>query len=149
MALLLQEVKSSHMLIRRILAQIVDFVLGILTIFLIFVGGIPLIGRVINNDFVAVLIAICLMCVMYFALQYPFMQNQQTIGKAFFQLQIVSTDKYRKNVSVAVIFQREILCKLASCFFICLPLLFGKEGGHEASTHTKLRIGKGENSWKK
>ena len=84
MALLLQEVKSSHMLIRRILAQIVDFVLGILTIFLIFVGGIPLIGRVINNDFVAVLTAICLMCVMYFALQYPFMQNQQTIGKAFF-----------------------------------------------------------------
>ena len=63
MALLLQEVKSSHMLIRRILAQIVDFVLGILTIFLIFVGGIPLIGRVINNDFVDVLIEICLMCV--------------------------------------------------------------------------------------
>ncbi|MCW3744440.1 hypothetical protein OM428_04810 [Enterococcus gallinarum] len=72
------------MLIRRILAQIVDFVLGILTIFLIFVGGIPLIGRVINNDFVAVLTAICLMCVMYFALQYPFMQNQQTIEKHSF-----------------------------------------------------------------
>lgn len=129
---------------RRILAQMIDFVLGILTIFLVFIGGIPLIGRVISNDFFAVLAAVCLMCGAYFALQYPFMQNQQTIGKAFFQLQIVSTDNYRKDVPVAVIFQREILCKLASCFFICLPLLFGKEGGHEASTHTKLRIGKGE-----
>ena len=71
------------------------------------------------------------------------------LEKHSFSCRSFPTDKYRKNVPVAVIFQREILCKLASCFFICLPLLFGKEGGHEASTHTKLRIGKGENSWKK
>jgi uncharacterized RDD family membrane protein YckC len=131
------------MLVRRLLAQIIDFVLGILTIFLVFTRGIPIISRLISNDFLVVLVAIALMCGLYFAVQYPFMQNQQTVGKAFFQLKIVSTDKYRKDVPIAVIFQREILCKLASCFIICVPLFFGKEGGHEASTHTKLRIGEG------
>ena len=79
------------------------------------------------------------MCVMYFALQYPFMQNQQTIGKAFFQLQIVSTDKYRKNVPVAVIFQREILCKLASVSSFACRYCLAKEGGHEGIYTYKVK----------
>ncbi|MDB1691381.1 RDD family protein [Enterococcus casseliflavus] len=140
------------MLIKRVLAQIIDFVLGILTIFLVFTKGIPIISQIIANDFVVVFLAIGLMGSLYFLIQYPFMQNQQTIGKAFFHLQIISTDQYRKEVPVAVIFQREILCKLASCFFICLPLFFGKEGGHEASTHTKLisvMNAKEQRIWKK
>ncbi|OTN75068.1 hypothetical protein A5886_000112 [Enterococcus sp. 8G7_MSG3316] len=126
------------MMFKRICAQLIDFVMGIITIYLIFVFVLPLYSHLVPNDFAAVCIAIVLMGALYFGLQYPFMQNHQTLGKAFFHLAIVSTDPYRKDVSVAVIIQREILCKVMSCFFICVPLFFGKAGGHEESTHTKL-----------
>ncbi|XUB35122.1 hypothetical protein IGI41_000078 [Enterococcus sp. DIV0876] len=126
------------MMFKRICAQLIDFFMGIMTIFLIFVFVIPLYGHLMPHDFVTVFVAILLMGMLYFGLQYPFMQNHQTLGKAFFHLKIESTDPYRKDVPVAVIVQREILCKLMSCFFICVPLFFGKVGGHEEATHTKL-----------
>lgn len=126
------------MIFKRICAQLIDFVLGILMIYLVFVVVIPLYAGFLPNDFLTVFIAIFLMGLFYFGLQYPFMQNHQTLGKAFFHLVIISTDPYRKDVPMAVIIQREILCKMMSCFFICAPLLFGKAGGHEESTHTKI-----------
>lgn len=89
-------------------------------------------------DIIRTLIGMFLIGLLYFFIQYPFMQNGQTIGKGFYRLKIVSTDKFRKDISVAVVFQREILCKLMSCYFICIPLLAGKVGGHEEATHTKI-----------
>jgi len=87
------------MLMKRVLAQIVDFVLGILTIFLVFTKGIPPISQIIANDFVVVLLAIVLMGSLYFLIQYPFMQNQQTLGKAFFHLLISIAKRYRSRSS--------------------------------------------------
>lgn len=89
-------------------------------------------------DIIRTLIGMFLIGLLYFFIQYPFMQNGQTIGKGFYRLKIVSTDKFRKDISVAVVFQREILCKLMSCYFICIPLLAGKVGRHEEATHTKI-----------
>lgn len=89
-------------------------------------------------DIIRTLIGMFLIGLLYFFIQYPFMKNGQTIGKGFYRLKIVSTDKFRKDISVAVVFQREILCKLMSCYFICIPLLAGKVGGHEEATHTKI-----------
>ncbi|WP_245785419.1 RDD family protein [Enterococcus aquimarinus] len=123
---------------KRAMAQLIDFVLGILMLFLIFGFVLPWIQPLIPNDIIRTLIGMFLIGLLYFFIQYPFMQNGQTIGKGFYRLKIVSTDKFRKDISVAVVFQREILCKLMSCYFICIPLLAGKVGGHEEATHTKI-----------
>ncbi len=126
------------LLMKRAMAQLIDFVLGILMLFLIFGFVLPWIQSLIPNDIIRTLIGMFLIGLLYFFIQYPFMQNGQTIGKGFYRLKIVSTDKFRKDISVAVVFQREILCKLMSCYFICIPLLAGKVGGHEEATHTKI-----------
>ena len=126
------------LLMKRAMAQLIDFVLGILMLFLIFGFVLPWIQPLIPNDIIRTLIGMFLIGLLYFLIQYPFMQNGQTIGKGFYRLKIVSTDKFRKDISVAVVFQREILCKLMSCYFICIPLLAGKVGGHEEATHTKI-----------
>lgn len=126
------------LLMKRAMAQLIDFVLGILILFLIFGFVLPWIQPLIPNDIIRTLIGMFLIGLLYFFIQYPFMQNGQTIGKGFYRLKIVSTDKFRKDISVAVVFQREILCKLMSCYFICIPLLAGKVGGHEEATHTKI-----------
>ena len=56
-------------------------VLGILTIFLVFTKGVPFISQIIVNGFVVVFRAIGLMGNLYILIQYPIMQNRQTIGK--------------------------------------------------------------------
>ena len=126
------------LLMKRAMAQLIDFVLGILMLFLIFGFVLPWIQSLIPNDIIRTLIGMFLIGLLYFFIQYPFMQNGQTIGKGFYRLKIVSTDKFRKDISVAVVFQREILCKLMSCYFICIPLLAAKVGGHEEATYTKI-----------
>lgn len=130
------------LLMRRFMAQVIDLVLGFLMIFAIFKFILPLLGNFMHNNIVLGVLGIVLLVGGYYAIQYPFMTNGQTLGKGFFGLKIVSTDEIRKDVPVAVIVQREILCKIMSCFFICAPLFFGKKGGHEEATHTKLILAK-------
>ena len=126
------------LLMKRAMAQLIDFILGILMLFLIFGFVLPWTQPLIPTAIIRTLIGMFLIGLLYFFIQYTFMQNGQTIGKGFYRLKIVSTDKFRKDISVAVVFQREILCKLMSCYFICIPLLAGKVGGHEEATHTKI-----------
>ena len=126
------------LLMKRVMAQLIDFFLGILLLFVVFGFLLPIFQPFISNDWLRTLLGIFLTGNIYFFLQYPFMQNGQTIGKGFYRLKVISTDTVRKEMTVAVIFQREILCKLMSCYFICLPLLAGKAGGHEEATHTKV-----------
>ena len=125
-------------IMKRAIAQVIDFFLGILLLFLTFGFLLPWMQPVISNNWLRTILGMTIVSSLYFLLQYPFMQNGQTIGKGFYRLKIISTDEIRKDISVAVIFQREILCKLMSCYFICLPLLAGKAGGHEEATHTKV-----------
>lgn len=125
-------------LIKRLMAQLIDLVVGLLIIFLTFGFILPFFSHWVTNDIIRAILGVMLVVGLTYLVQYPFMVNGQTIGKGFYRLKIISTDKLRKNVPVAVVFQREILCKLMSCYFICLPLLAGKLGGHEEVTHTKL-----------
>lgn len=125
-------------LMKRMMAQLIDLVLGILVVFLTFGFLLPWLQPYLGNDIVRTILGLLVIGLGYFAIQYPFMMNGQTIGKGFYRMKIISTDEIRTDVPVAVIVQREILCKLMSCFFICLPLFKGKLGGHEEATHTKL-----------
>ncbi|WP_071130293.1 RDD family protein [Enterococcus timonensis] len=126
------------LLMKRIMAQVIDLIVGLLIIFGTFGFLVPFVGKFIGNDVVLAILGIVVIALVTYGVQFPFMTTGQTIGKAFFQLKVISTDKIRKNVPVAVMMQREILCKLMSCYFICLPMLAGKMGGHEEATHTKL-----------
>ncbi|MFV0361702.1 MAG: RDD family protein [Suipraeoptans sp.] len=126
------------MYVRRVLAQLVDLIIGVLLLFVTFVYVTPFVSDIFGNAYVAVVAEIILFIVVYSLIQYPFMRNAQTLGKAFFSLKIISTDDIRHDVSVAVIVQREIFCKLLSCFFICIPMLTKRPGGHEEATHTKV-----------
>ena len=71
------------LLMKRAMAQLIDFVLGILMLFLIFGFVLPWIQSLIPNDIIRTLIGMFLIGLLYFFIQYPFMQNGQTIGKGF------------------------------------------------------------------
>ena len=124
-------------LIARILAQLVDLFAG----FVILVGSFLIISPMLYNLGIApmVLAGIMLIIVvlLIFGMQYPFMKINQTIGKAFFRLEIATTDQHRP-LNVSILVQREVFLKLFTCFFICLPVLWGSPGWHEISTETKV-----------
>jgi len=78
-------------------------------------------------------------CAITFLLQLAFMQQHQTIGKAFLSLRIVSTNNGRP-LTTGIIFQREIFAKVLTCYFMCLPVLIGKTGQHDISCETEVVI---------
>ena len=123
---------------KRIFAQIIDLVVGFLILFAVFAFLVPALKGVLPNNWVRTILGLVVVVLAIYGVHYPFMVQGQTIGKAFFALRIVSTDKVRLDVPVAVVVQREVLCKLLSCYFICIPVLFKKLGGHEEATHTKV-----------
>lgn len=126
------------MLMMRIMAQFVDLVVGVLALLVTFIYMLPFLSGYLGNDMLLALIGIGMVILIVFTLQYPFMVNQQTLGKAFFSLRIVSTETTREKVTVGIVIQREILCKLLSCYLICLPVFFGKAGGQEEATRTAV-----------
>lgn len=126
------------MVIRRIIAQLIDLLVGLMVLVATFTMILPFLSTYISNSVVLAVLGLFLIIAIITLIQYPFMMNQQTIGKAFMGLKIISTDKIRKDVSVSVIVQREVLCKLFSCYFICIPVLVGRAGGHEEATHTAV-----------
>lgn len=126
------------MLFRRILAQLVDWLVGVLIILVTFTRIIPFFSVYVKNDTILGVFGVVLVIGLILTVQYPFMKNQQTVGKGFFALKVVSDEKTRPEMTVAVMLQRELLCKLVSCYFICIPVFVRKPGGHEEATRTKV-----------
>lgn len=125
-------------LLKRVLAQLIDFVVGLFIFLAIFVWLLPLASGVIESSVLRAVLGLAAVIGINYLVHYPFMLTGQTIGKAFFSLKIISTDNIRTDLPIPVVIQREILCKVASCYLICIPVLAGKLGGHEEATHTKL-----------
>jgi hypothetical protein len=84
----------------------------------------------------AVFVLVCISSLV-FLLQYPFMKVDQTIGKGLMRLRIVSTLEGRP-VTVGIVFQRELFAKALTCYFMCVPVLFGKEGQHDIVCETEV-----------
>ena len=126
------------MVIARILATLVDLVLGIaMLVFAVMVIQPALVSLGLETTFSASVVLL-LVAAVYGGLQYFFMRSGQTIGKAFFGLVIVSTDKSRP-IDVSIIFQREVFLKFFTVYLMCIPVLWNKPGAHEVSTHTKIQ----------
>jgi len=126
------------MILRRILGQLIDLIIGFSILIGTFAYILPFLSDYISNKTLLAILGLIIIILANYLIQLAFMMNNQTLGKAFMGLKLISTDEIRKDLSVSIIIQREVLCKLISCFFMCVPVLFGKNGGHEEATRTAV-----------
>ncbi|MCL2188121.1 MAG: RDD family protein [Defluviitaleaceae bacterium] len=125
-------------IIRRLLANIVDIFVFIAIIVVCFQVIIPLFipaGEGLSLPWAGVVMVG--VCGATFLAQYPFMLVNQTIGKALFGLRVISTNDARP-MAAGIIFQRELFAKVMTCYFMCLPVLFGQEGKHDEVCETEV-----------
>ena len=125
-------------IIRRLLANIVDVFIFFATVVLFFLFIVPRfvpedgeLGTLLAAVFLVVIAGLVLL------VQLPFMQVNQTIGKAMMGLRVVSTNDERP-LSVGVILQRELFAKAFTMYFMCLPVLFGRQGLHDEACETEV-----------
>jgi len=127
-------------IIRRLLANVIDiFVFGglLITSYLFVLPFFMSILRMEEANTILAGVIILLVILGTFVVQYPFMTLNQTIGKTFFGLRIISTNPERP-LTVSIIVQREVFAKVMPVYLLCLPVLFGKEGKHEEATETAV-----------
>lgn len=125
------------MRIIRVLAQLIDLFLCFAALIFSFMAVPPVLSRFTSGSTVSGVLVLIIAVLLVVAAQYPFLKVNQTVGKAFFGLVIESTDPQRP-VNMSVLLQREIFCKLMSCYIICIPVLIGQPGGHEVATGTRV-----------
>ena len=128
------------LLIRRLFANIVDIVAFLVMVVVFFMYAIPPFIAWLEVEYLEVgwaVASLILLAAAYFGLQYPFMKNNQTLGKAFFGLMIISTSQTRE-LSVGVILQRELLVKIMTAYTMCLPVFVGREGKHDVACETQV-----------
>jgi uncharacterized RDD family membrane protein YckC len=125
-------------IIRRLLANIVDIFVFIAAVVLFFLFVIPRFvpesGELSTPMAGLVLV---LIVVLTFLLQWPFMTVNQTIGKAMMGLRIVSTNGERP-LTYGIVLQRELFAKVFTCYFMCVPVLFGRQGKHDEVCETEV-----------
>lgn len=124
-------------ILKRILANIIDIFIYIAVVVISFIFMLPHFLNNFNSVNIPVIIIFISTIILTFIIQYPFLKVNQTIGKAFFSLEIVTTNKSRP-LDVSIIVQRELFGKVITCYLMCLPVLYGRPGGHEIITETKV-----------
>ena len=124
-------------LIKRILANIVDILFFFTLLVAAFLYVRPLIEEISSNHTVNAVIVLILVIIVTTGIQLPFIMVNQTLGKAFFGLRVVSTNSERP-VTPGIVIQRELFAKVATGYLLCLPVLIGKTGGHEVVTETGI-----------
>ena len=130
------------LIFKRILANAVDififffiFIVGLLYINPFFVN---LLGDDEINGTIAAFISLAIVLLIASSVQFLFMSNNQTIGKALFGLRVYSTDP-KRPLTLTTMFQREFLGKIMSCYLLALPSLIGNPGQHEIMSSTEVR----------
>lgn len=125
------------MIILRILAQLVDLLVACFLLIFSFLVIRPALFSWIPglSGTVAAVLILVIFIFLAAAIQYPFLQVGQTVGKAFFGLEIVSTNPSRP-LTISILVQREIFGKLLSCYLLCIPVLYGAEAGHDKAAET-------------
>lgn len=123
------------LLLRRILANVVDIIIffAIMIFSLIFI--LPILPEGIFGAGVLMISIVVINTI----IQWPFMVVDQSIGKAFFGLLIISTNENRP-LTPSIIIQREIMVKIMPLYLLCLPMLIGNEGIHDKMSQTQVLI---------
>ena len=128
------------MILKRVMANIVDISLFIALIVVMFLFGVPPLLELLPEGDNGMLVAggtFVAIIAINSILQYPFLRTHQTIGKAFFGIKIVSTNPQRP-LTVSIIIQRELFAKVLPMYLLCIPVLFGKIGQHDVATETNV-----------
>ncbi|MCL2016867.1 MAG: RDD family protein [Defluviitaleaceae bacterium] len=125
------------LLLKRIMANMVDISVFLIVVILAFMYVDPQLSQIFGNSPVVAGILLVMTVVGTFILQYQFFKVNQTIGKAFFRLVIVSSNDARP-LTPGIIIQRELLGKLCTGYLICIPVLWGAQGNHDIATETKV-----------
>lgn len=125
------------MKIIRVFAQLIDLLAAFGIFLSSFLLLLPLLSRLTANTALCAVLVLAVGLLLVVGAQRLFMAGGQTIGKAFFGLRVESEDPARP-LTASILLQREVFCKLMSCYFICLPMLFGQPGGHEVATQTRV-----------
>lgn len=121
----------------RFLAQIIDWLVSLAALVFSFLVVLPFLKQLLHSTPTAALLTFLTAILLAAAIQIPFLNVNQTVGKAFFGLEIQSSNADRP-LTFSILIQREIFCKLLSCYLICLPMLWGSPGGHEVATETQV-----------
>ena len=125
-----------RILFMRVVAQCIDIVVSLAILVSALVMLAPLILHWIDMPAVSASITLVVAVGCMFFIQLPFLQVGQTIGKAMCSLEVV--DKQGAPSTLGVMLHRELLMKLCTLWFICIPMLAGSPGGHEQATDTTV-----------
>ena len=126
------------MMIRRILANIIDLIVYITSAALGIYGAAQL-NRYFDETFTLLILSqVCIIIVIPVLLQAPFWMIGSTIGKTFTFQVVVHEDG--EKVDFFLMLVRDFLLKIVSCYFVIFPMLFGQKGVHEVVTNTKTII---------
>ena len=128
------------MLFRRALANFVDVFIFIALVVAMFMFVMPFLAPLPEGgEMSLVWAALALLGIagFYLAVQWPFYMNNQTVGKAFFRMRIKSTNDSRP-LTTTIILQREIFAKIFTAYFMCLPVIWGGQGFHDAACETEV-----------
>ena len=133
------------MILLRLLANVIDWLVFAMIFMALFFGFQHLTpAQYFEQDMIHWGFGIAwllLMVIVPLGLNYPFMIQGQTIGKAFFALQVRITDT-NEPLDFWPMFQREILAKLMSCYIICLPLFFSRQAKYDEAIGAQLIVKK-------
>ncbi len=121
------------MLIKRILAQLIDMLLYLIITGFVLIG----VSKLDINDFASVLIVIVGIHALYVLIQYPFYTVGQSVGKGFFRLYVVAT-KPETTITWVFMLMREVMFKVLPCYLLCVPVFFGNEGMHDKTCNTNV-----------
>ncbi|TCT13838.1 RDD family protein [Natranaerovirga pectinivora] len=131
------------MLVKRIVAELMDIVI----LFLLLMGilyGIATIEFLGSFEYsilnTLALFSVVIICVSApILLQYLFWKEGRSIGKTYVGLVVIDLQT-NKPAGFSTMLVRETFSKWISCWVMCIPVFFGKKGVHESATRTEVRL---------
>jgi len=130
------------MLLRRLLANFVDVFVFVAIVVAVFAFILPFFVPIPEGEEMGLVWAVLALVGglgIALAIQWPFYLNNQTIGKAFFRLRVKSMNSTR-SLTPTIILQREIFAKIFTAYLMCLPVLWGSQGFHDAACETDVEV---------
>jgi len=128
------------MLTKRIMAEIIDIFVFIISLALALKGIEIIIENIeLPNKLLYVLGIIALSVPIL--LQCLFWKLGKSIGKTYVGLLVIDNET-QQPANFTHMFIREVFSKWLSLYIVCIPVLFGNKGIHELTSNTTITINK-------
>ncbi len=128
------------MLVRRIMAELVDVLINIILLGFEATFILPMYSEIANYVIVYVILAIATYIALIILVQGLFWNNGESIGKYFMHLKVELKDqKQEEDLTFELMLVREFFVKYITFYFSCFPLLFNNEDVQSKVTNTVVR----------